>query len=110
MNAAAKVVQASLDDYRAGNFESWIEHYHPEAVVILTDVYAFTGRAEMRKYYKPVFDEGFPTPEIVESGWTGEAIYVVQNEYFPDGTFIGTTYAEYLVEDGKIVAVFARLT
>ena len=46
---------------------------------------------------------------IIESGWTGKRIFVVQREFGMDGAEIGTTYAEYEVKGGKITAVYGSL-
>ena len=108
MNAAAKVVQRSLDAWRKGNFEGWLAQYSPN-VVVATDGMTLVGKAEVRKVYKLVFDAKLKTPEIIESGWTGERIFVVQQEFGPNGGVIGTSYAEYEVKGGKITAVYGSV-
>ena len=107
--AAAKVVQRSLDAWRARNFEGWIAHYSPDVVVAM-DAGTIVGRDELRKVYKIVFDLNVPVPQILDSGWVGEDVFVVQREFLPDGSVAGTTYAEYRVSGDKIVAVYGVQT
>lgn len=108
MQAAAMVVQRSLDQWRARNFEGWLSNYSPDVVIAL-DEGTLVGKSEVRQVYKLVFDAKLKVPEIVDSGWTGERIYVVQREFGPNGGELGTTYAEYEVRGGKIVAVYGGL-
>ena len=105
MNAAAKVVQRSLDKWRARDFNGWLAQYAPNVVVAI-DGMTLIGKDEVGKVYKAVFDAKLKFPEVVESGWTGQRIFVVQKEFGPNGVFIGTTYAEYEVKGGKITAVY----
>lgn len=105
MQAAAKVVQRSLDAWRARNFEGWLANYSPDAVVA-TENMTLVGRSELRKVYKMVFDAKLPNPQILDSGWTGSRIFVIQREFAAGGVELGTTYAEYEVKGGKITAVY----
>lgn len=104
--AAAKVVQGSIDAVRARNFERWLSFYSLDTVVIINDM-VIDGRAQLRQVYEPVFEMNLPMPEILESGWTGERIYVLQREFHPGGWEV-ETYAEYEVRGDKIVAVHGR--
>jgi hypothetical protein len=103
--AAAKVVQRSLDQWRARNFEGWIANFSND-VVVAGDGIALVNKSELRDVYKQVFDLKLPVPEILDSGWTGERVYVVQREFGPNGEEMATTYAEYGVRGGKITAVY----
>ena len=105
MQAAAKVVQGSLDKWRARDFEGWLAMYSPNVVVAAENM-TLVGKAELRGVYKLVFDANLKTPNILDSGWTGQRIFVVQEEFGPNGEVIGTTYAEYEVKGGKITAVY----
>ncbi|MEE4155312.1 MAG: nuclear transport factor 2 family protein [Erythrobacter sp.] len=104
MRAAAAVVQRSLDAYRKRDFEGWLNAYAMD-VVVIGPGYELYGRDELMRAFRPVFEINLPPVEIIESGWTGDSVYVVQREYLPDGTLQGTTYAEYLVRGGKILSV-----
>ena len=105
MQAAAKVVQGSLDKWRARDFEGWLAMYSSNVVVAAENM-TLVGKAELRGVYKEVFDANLKTPKILDSGWTGQRIFVVQEEFGPNGEVIGTTYAEYEVKGGKITAVY----
>lgn len=107
MYAAAKVVQASLDEWRARDFEGWISHYDKD-VVVITDQMHISGRDQLRAIYRPVFDAGVPAPKILESGWTGTRIYVRQQEFIGEGLPIGISYAEYEVTVSKITAIYGH--
>ncbi|QFT77304.1 nuclear transport factor 2 family protein [Erythrobacter sp. THAF29] len=104
--AAARIVQGSIDAVRARNFERWLSFYSPDKVVIINDM-MIDGRAQLRQVYEPVFKMNLPMMEILESGWTGERIYVLQREFHPSGREV-ETYAEYEVRGDKIVAVYGR--
>lgn len=105
--AAAKVIQASLDAWRARNFEGWISKYHPEVIVYAPQM-RIVGRKELRAIYRAVFDMRIPDPDILESGWTGERVFVRQQEYFGKGVPGAVTYAEYEVVGGLITTVYAQ--
>lgn len=108
IKAAAKVLQRSIDAWRAGDFEGWINSYSPNVVLIGPQM-EIAGRDNLRKLYRIAFDVGIPAPTILESGWTGERIYVRQLEQAaPDGPS-ERTYAEYEIKDGLITAVIARM-
>ena len=106
--ASARVLQSSLDALRAGNFEGWIARYSPN-IVIQSPHMIIKGRKELRAIYRVFFDAGVPSPTILESGWTGERIYVRQREFLPEGTTAGVTYAEYEVKGGLITSVNAYI-
>lgn len=106
MLAAAKVVQRARDAWRARNFEGWIANFAPD-VVIVTDSGSLTGRDNMRRIFKPVFDMNVPDPAILDSGWTGQKIYIHAREFGPDGSVLGESYAEYEVRAGKIISINA---
>jgi hypothetical protein len=108
MNASAKVVQRALDAWRARNFEGWIANYG-EDVVIRVPGATLVGREEMRLIYEPMFQARIPDPKILESGWTGERVYVRQMEYLDKLTPVGVSYVEYEVRNGKIIAVYGML-
>ena len=105
--AAAKVIQASLDAWRARNFEGWIAKYHPDVVVYAPRM-RIQGRKELRAIYRAAFDLRVPEPDILESGWTGERVFVRQQEYFGKGVPGAVTYAEYEVVGGLITTVYAQ--
>lgn len=103
---AARVLQSSIDAWRAGNFEGWIARYSPNVVVQAPQM-IIEGREELRAIYRVLFDGGIPAPAILESGWTGERIYVRQREFVAEGVPAGVTYAEYEVTGDLITAVTA---
>ncbi|MEO0590866.1 MAG: nuclear transport factor 2 family protein [Pseudomonadota bacterium] len=105
--AAAKVVQGSLDAWRARNFEGWIAKYHPDVIVYAPRM-RIEGRKELRAIYRAAFDLRVPSPDILSSGWTGERVFVSQQEYFGKGVPGAVTYAEYEVTGGVITTVYAR--
>lgn len=105
---AARVLQSSIDAWRAGDFEGWIARYSPSVVVQAPQMF-LENREELRAVYRPVFDAGIPAPTILDSGWTGERIYVRQREYVAEGVEAGVTYAEYDVKGGLITAVYASV-
>ncbi|MEM6856618.1 MAG: nuclear transport factor 2 family protein [Pseudomonadota bacterium] len=105
--AAAKVIQASLDAWRARNFEGWIAKYHPNVVVYAPRM-RIEGRKELRAIYRAQFDLRIPAPDILSSGWTGDRVFVSQQEYFGKGMPGAVTYAEYEVVGGLITTVYAR--
>ncbi|MEL6238730.1 MAG: nuclear transport factor 2 family protein [Pseudomonadota bacterium] len=107
MEASAKVVQASLDAWRARNFEGWIATYAPD-VLVVSDQMRIVGRKELRAIYRTLFDVGLPAPKIVKSGWTGNRVFVVQEEFLPGGTSVGKSYAEYEVNGGLITSVYGK--
>ncbi|MDJ0977100.1 MAG: nuclear transport factor 2 family protein [Erythrobacter sp.] len=108
VQAAAKVIQGSLDAWRAGNFEGWIKSFSPD-VLVVSDQMRIVGRKELRAIYRFLFDSGVPEPQILESGWTGQRVYVRQQEFIAKGTPSAITYAEYEVKDGLITAVYAQM-
>lgn len=107
MNTAATIVQASLDAWRARNFEGWIAKFAPD-VQVITSQMRIIGRKELRAIYRVVFDAGFPEPKILKSGWTGERVFVVQEEFLPGGHSASITYSEYEVTDGLITMVYGQ--
>ena len=108
MKASAKVLQRSLDALRARNFEGWLATYSPNVIVRSPQMH-INNRKELRAIYRVVFDANLPDPEILESGWTGERIFVRQREYLPEGTMAGVTYAEYEIKGGLITSVNAYI-
>lgn len=105
---AARVLQSSIDAWRAGNFEGWIARYSPTVVVEAPQM-IIEGREELRAIYRVLFDGGIPAPAILESGWTGERVWVRQRESLAEGVVAGVTYAEYEVKGGVITAVYASV-
>lgn len=104
--ASAKVVQASFDAWRARNFKGWLAKLAPD-IQIMTPTMRISGREEARKIYRVFFDVSWPEAKILESGWTGERVYVVQEEFLPGGASVGVSYAEYEVADGLITLISA---
>ena len=105
MNASAKVLHRALDAWRARNFEGWLANYSDDIVIKGTG-FTILGRKEMRLLYEPIFQARIPAPKILESGWTGERVYIRQLEYLDKSTPDGVSYSEYEVRGGKIVAVY----
>lgn len=105
IQAAAKVVQKSLDFWRARNFEGWLSMFSSDVTVAL-DGGALVNKAELRRVYKVVFDLNAPPPEIIDSGWTGERVFIIQREFGAGGEELAITYGEYEVRGGKITAVY----
>lgn len=103
---SARVLQSSINAWRAGNFEGWIARYSPNVLVQAPQMF-IEGRQELRAIYRALFDGGIPAPDILDSGWTGERIFVRQREYVAEGVPAGVTYAEYEVKGGLITAVYA---
>ena len=105
---SAKVIQSSLDAWRAGDFEGWIKWYASDVVVIAPQMY-IQSRKDLRAIYRPAFDMGVPAPTILDSGWTGEKVFIRQREYASANDPGMVTYAEYEVRGGRITSVNARL-
>ena len=105
---SAKVIQSSLDAWRAGDFEGWIKWYASDVIVIAPQMY-IQGRKDLRAIYRPAFDMGVPAPTILDSGWTGEKVFIRQREYASANDPGMVTYAEYEVRGGRITSVNARL-
>ena len=111
MNASAEVVQSMVDSYRKGDFEGWLRHYSTDATIIINNV-VLIGRAELRKVFNQVRSDAeavgiqLRQPEIVESGWTGDRIYLWTHEF--TGENVSMVYTEYEVRNGQIVTVSAR--
>jgi len=105
--AAAKVLQTAIDAWRARNFEGWIAKYHPDVVVYAPGM-RIQGRKELRAIYRAMFDLRVPAPDILSSGWTGERVFVRQQEYFGKGVPGAVTYSEYEVVGGLITTVYGR--
>jgi len=108
IKAAAKVLQRSLDALRAKNFERWIACYSPD-VVIRSPQMHINSRKELRAIYGYFFKTNVAHPEILDSGWTGERIYVRALETFGEGGPSVATYAEYEIENGLITAVYSQV-
>ncbi|QUL39182.1 nuclear transport factor 2 family protein [Erythrobacter sp. JK5] len=110
MMAAAKVVQSARDTGLKGDFEGWLKHFTPDVVFIVNDTVVL-GRAELRKVYTMFFSAArgagleMRAPEIIESGWTGDRIYVWQKEFLGEAEIV--TYGEYEVAGDKISRVVA---
>lgn len=111
--AAAKVVQATIDASRANDFERWISHFAPNAYFEINGT-PLRGRKEVRRSFRAneatgVVDEIglLKDLRVLESGWTGERVYVWQQETYSGGYEL-VTYAEYEVKGGKVVAMYAN--
>ncbi|MBD2842262.1 nuclear transport factor 2 family protein [Erythrobacter rubeus] len=107
MNAAAKVVQRSIDAYRARNLDRWLAQFSPDVLVVVNG-YANVGHRQLRETFETAVELGLPDPVILDSGWTGERVYLTVREFLPDGTPI-QSYSEYVVENGKITEVYGRI-
>ncbi|MEL6529500.1 MAG: nuclear transport factor 2 family protein [Pseudomonadota bacterium] len=109
--AAAKVVQSLIDASRTGDLEKWLNHLDPDVTYIINDT-VFIGRAELRKVHKTFLYDAkkiglkLRAPEIFESGWTGDQIFIWQTEYFGDREAV--TYSEYEVKGDKVATVVVR--
>lgn len=103
IQAAAKVVQSMIDAGRVYDFKGWLGHFAPDVSGKIGDI-RIEGRAALGKMFKPAFDMRLPDPKILQSGWTGDRIYIVQEEYLPDGSLTMVIYSAFEVRDGKIVA------
>lgn len=102
---AAKVVQRAYDAYRAGDFEKWLSCYSSDVVLNIGNV-NISGKSALRKIYAKAFKMKLRPSVILESGWVRGRVYIVQTEFLPDGSEV-ETYAEFLVQNGSIVAVDA---
>jgi len=108
IKAAAKVVQRAVNALRARDFSRWLACYSPDVVIRAPNMH-INNREELRAIYQVYFRAKLPDPELLESGWTGERIYVRAREYFVEGGMGYDSYAEYEVEDGLITAVYAEM-
>ncbi|MEL6707476.1 MAG: nuclear transport factor 2 family protein [Pseudomonadota bacterium] len=111
MMAAAKVIQRSLDAVRARNFKRWLACFSPDVIVRSPQMH-INNRAELKAIYEFFFKEDsaiLAVPEILESGWTGERVFVRAKEQLGEGGPFLTTYAEYEVENGQITAVYSQI-
>lgn len=111
MMAAAKVIQRSLDAVRARNFKRWLACYSPNVIVRSPQMH-INNREELRAIYEFFFNEGsaaIADPEVLESGWTGERVFVRAKEQFDAAGPFVITYAEYEVENGLITAVHSQI-
>ncbi|MEM7702048.1 MAG: nuclear transport factor 2 family protein [Pseudomonadota bacterium] len=109
MMAAAKVVQRSLDALRARNFKRWLACYSPDVIVRSSQLH-INNREELRAIYAYFFQAGpgaLADPEILESGWTGERVFVRVKEQLGKGGPFFISYVEYEVENGQIIAAYA---
>lgn len=111
MQASAKVVQSMIDTYREGDFAGWLRHFSRDVTYIVNGT-VLMGRAEMRKVHTTFLYDAekvglrLKEPEILESGWTGDRIYIWYKEFVGENEMV--VYAEYEVRGGEIVTVVAR--
>lgn len=110
MMASAKVVQSMYDTARKGDFEGWLRHFDSDVTYIVNNN-VIIGRAELRKIFS-LFNSDLKAAKmeagvsgIIDSGWTGERVYIWQTEYLADIEIV--TYSEFEVRRGKIVTVVA---
>ena len=105
--AKARAVQAHVDAYRSGNLDRFVATFTPDATVVANGIVA-NGRDQIAALYTLNFAPGAPRIRVVDSGITGERVFLSISYTFPGGGERCCSYSEYVVKNGKIAYLSTR--
>lgn len=102
---ASDVISEHNAAYNSGDFETFINTFAEDAVVVV-EGYEYHGREQIAESYAPNFGPGAPRASVTRMGRASGGGVVQRESYvYEDGTEVCCTVTAIYVEDGQITRI-----